>query len=316
MGGGTPSLLNPEIIAELLASLPLLPAVEITLESNPGTVDKNRLQAFRAAGVNRLSLGIQSFNDCALRRLGRIHDRRQAMQAVEDAAIAGFTNLNLDLMFGLPEQTLAEALLDLQTAQHFNLAHLSWYQLTIEPETAFYRQPPLLPDDDLLWEMQEQGQQYLAERGYSQYEISAYSKPDSVCQHNLNYWRFGDYLGIGAGAHGKISNDQRVLRTAKLSAPRAYLQAFARPETYVSASVKSLLTPAELALEFMLNALRLTEGFAPSLFTDRTGLPLTSIETPLRLAQQRGWLTWTPEQIAATPLGLRFLNNLLELFIK
>ncbi|EDN69790.1 oxygen-independent coproporphyrinogen III oxidase [Beggiatoa sp. PS] len=244
IGGGTPSVLSPESIDDLLsgvrARIPVIANAEITLEANPGTVDSDRFNGFRKAGINRLSLGIQSFNDNALQSLGRIHGRKEALLAIEAAKQAGFQNINLDLMFGLPGQTLDAALEDLQTAVAFQPFHISWYQLTIEPNTLFYHQPPALSDDDLLWDMQTAGQTYLAAQGYYHYEISAYAKPAQQCQHNLNYWKFGDYLGIGAGAHAKITNTSKInfglqiTRFSKQRHPRTYLQSAQTPDVVAS----------------------------------------------------------------------------------
>ncbi|MEN8217792.1 MAG: radical SAM family heme chaperone HemW [Pseudomonadota bacterium] len=311
IGGGTPSILSPEAIYNLLsgvrARIPVVAGAEISLEANPGTVDTTRFQGFREAGINRLSLGIQSFNDTALQNLGRIHGRNEAISAIEAARQAGFNNINLDLMFGLPAQTIEAALEDLHTAITYEPSHLSWYQLTIEPNTWFYHQPPRLPDDDLLWEMQTAGQNYLAEQGYFQYEISAYAKPGQRCQHNLNYWKFGDYLGIGAGAHGKISEISTISRLSKQRHPHSYLQS-------AHSSAVTTLTVDEVVLEFMMNALRLFEGFTTQEFTENTGLNIACIEKTLQVASARGWLE-RGQRIRATDTGMRFLNDLLGLFV-
>ncbi len=302
IGGGTPSLLSPEAINNLLSGIVRLSDAEITLEANPGTV--TRFQEFREAGINRLSLGIQSFNENALKKIERIHGRREAISAIHAAQEAGFTNLNLDLMFGLPGQTVVAALDDLQTAVSFQPNHLSWYQLTIEANSSFYH---LLPNDDLLWEIQVAGQQYLKEQGYFQYEISAYAKLGGQCQHNLNYWKFGDYLGIGAGAHGKISSLDSITRFSKSRDPQTYLNALVTEH--------ERLTVDEVVLEFMINALRLVEGFTFQEFLDNTGLNLTSIEKTVQHAQARGWLECDTQGIHATETGMRFLNDVLALFV-
>jgi oxygen-independent coproporphyrinogen-3 oxidase len=324
IGGGTPSILSPEAIANLLIAvkqrLILADAVEVTLEANPGTVDQLRLQEFQQAGINRLSLGIQSFNDLALTSLGRIHGRQAAVAAIASAQQAGLTNFNLDILFGLPQQTLEMALQDLQAALSFQPPHLSWYQLTIEPHTWFYHHPPPLPDEDELWTIQAAGQNYLAEQGYIHYEISAYAQPNWQCQHNLNYWQFGDYLGIGAGAHGKITHlaQGTITRLIKQSHPETYLHVASTPQVVTS---RTLLTAAEVGLEFVMNALRLSTGFTHREFQRHTGLNLSYIETAIQQACERGWLilnTGTDEEdtrIQATAQGWCFLNDLLSLFV-
>ncbi|MDM8548080.1 radical SAM family heme chaperone HemW [Candidatus Venteria ishoeyi] len=325
MGGGTPSIFSPDSIKTLIqgvrARAPLAENCEITMEANPGTVDNARFHGFREAGVNRLSLGIQSFHDVALDKLGRIHDAATAIRAIESAKSAGFQNFNLDLMFGLPGQNLEAALEDLQTALSFSPPHLSWYQLTLEPNTAFYHQPPpALPEDDVLWDIQLAGQQLLSDAGLCQYEISAYSQMGKNCSHNLNYWLFGDYLGIGAGAHGKISlfsaDDNapaltQIYRYNRLRHPRQYLKS--TPEQRIKRN--PALKPEELPIEFMMNALRLSGGFQESLWQMRTGQSLPMIAPLLRENQARGWLQWHNGMIQATPAGFQFLNELLESFI-
>lgn len=319
IGGGTPSLLSPEAIYKLLSNvrsrLTVAAGAEITLEANPGTVDNTRFQGFRDAGINRLSLGIQSFNDSALEKLGRIHGRVEAINAIKAAQQAGFDNINLDLMFGLPAQTIEAALADLDTAIAYEPSHLSWYQLTIEPNTPFYHQPPHLPDEDLLWEMQTAGQTYLTEQGYFQYEISAYAKQGHKCQHNLNYWQFGDYLGIGAGAHGKISDIDIITRLSKQRHPHIYLQS-----AHTSAVITNCttLTVEDVVLEFMMNALRRLEGFTNQEFTENTGLNIAIIEKTVQEACVLGWLRVKKigeQRICATDTGRRFLNDLLGLFV-
>lgn len=319
MGGGTPSLFSPEaldqLMVELRARLNLKPNIEVTLEANPGTVEQGKFKEFRDIGINRLSIGIQSFNNDHLRRLGRIHNRRDAIRAAELAHDAGFDNFNLDLMFGLPTQTIEESLRDIRSAIDLEPAHISHYQLTIEPNTLFHNQPPTLPDDDRCWAMQEQCQTTLAERGYAHYEISAYAKDKQQSQHNLNYWQFGDYLGIGAGAHGKISNaaSQSITRHWKQKHPHDYLKI--NEGESVLAGEKEL-QPSDLSLEFMMNALRLTDGFETSLFSLHTGLSLETISEQLQRASDKGWLDVDDSYIKPTQQGRLFLNDLLELFVE
>ena len=315
-GGGTPSLFAPESIARLLAAVratvTVAPDAEITLEANPGTVELARFRGYRDAGVNRLSIGIQSFDPAKLTALGRIHGRAEALAATEAARTAGFDNFNLDLMYGLPDQTVEQAIMDVETALTQAPTHLSVYQLTLEPNTAFHAHPPPLPNDDMQWAMQEALQGILRARGYEQYEVSAYARPGSRCRHNLNYWEFGDYLGIGAGAHAKLTDANGVARLQKPRHPRAYL---------ASAGVKTgsaetrVLTDDELVFEFMLNALRLTQGFPPALFNQRTGLSLECLAAPLQAARARGLIAATDDRIVPTPLGQRFLNDLLLVFL-
>ncbi len=318
IGGGTPSLFSAEALDELLcgvrARLNLPANAEITLEANPGAIETGKFHEFRALGINRLSIGVQSFNDHALQRIGRIHGRREAIRAAEQAHDAGFDNFNLDLMFGLPKQSLAEALEDIHTAIALEPTHLSHYQLTLEPNTAFHHNPPVLPKDELLWAMQEQCHEKLAEAGYGNYEVSAFAKANRQCQHNLNYWQFGDYLGIGAGAHGKISNAQfqTITRRSKLRQPEAYLQQASSPERI---KTEQKLTQKETGFEFMVNALRLTEGFAPHLFADHTGLPISTVEQALRQAEEKGLINWDVKLIRPTERGRNFLNDLLQLFL-
>jgi oxygen-independent coproporphyrinogen-3 oxidase len=318
IGGGTPSLLSPAIVDRLLsdvrARLPLVPGAEITLEANPGTVDAGRLREFRAAGINRLSLGVQSLDDGLLARIGRIHDAAQARAAAEATAAAGFEHWNIDLMYGLPGQSLEGALDDLRAAVALAPPHISHYQLTIEPNTAFHRQPPPQPDDDALWDMQSHCQDYLAAAGYAQYEISGYARPGMQCRHNLNYWRFGDYLGIGAGAHGKITLPaaQTVERLAKVRHPRAYLEQ-ARSEARIAE--RRQLDAAALGFEFMLNALRLNAGFERRLFQERTGLPLALFEPALARAEALELIERDHAEVRPTARGRRYLNELLMLFL-
>lgn len=315
IGGGTPSLFSPKAIERLLRGveqrIPFAEGIEITLEANPGTVEQQRFTGFRAAGVNRLSIGVQSFDDAQLQRLGRIHDSAAADRAIAAARASGFENFNIDIMFGLPEQTEPGALADLARAISHQPTHLSWYQLTIEPNTLFHHRPPVLPVDDDIWAMQLSGQALLSKHGYAQYEISAYSQPEYACGHNRNYWEFGDYLGIGAGAHGKITDLDTgvVTRRWKTRHPKAYLDPAI--EFLQGAQV---LGEADLKLEFMLNALRLYEPIEFALFTQRTGLPVETLKAMLEPAQAKGLVTLTPTTVTTTPLGKQHLNELLLLF--
>ena len=314
-GGGTPSLLSGESIEQILRSvhmlLPLDINAEITLEANPGTVEAARFAAYRDAGVNRLSMGIQSFNDMHLQALGRIHSADEARRAI-DIAQQHFDNLNLDLMYALPNQTLDQALQDVQTALSFAPQHLSCYHLTLEPNTLFHRNPPALPDDDASSDMQQRIEEMLAAHGYQHYETSAFAQPKRRARHNLNYWQFGDYLGIGAGAHSKLSFPDRIVRQVRYKQPQAYMQQVAKDAPLQS---EHEVSRDELAFEFMLNALRLTEGFDSVLFNERTSLPLIGIRRELEQAEQRGLLFRDHQRIAPTPLGQRFLNDLLEIFL-
>ena len=314
-GGGTPSLLSGEAITEILRQvrmlLPLDFNAEITLEANPGTVEASKFALFRDAGVNRLSLGIQSFNDEHLQALGRIHSAAEAKRAIEIAQ-QHFNNINLDLMYALPQQTLGEALQDVQTALQFSPQHLSFYHLTLEPNTLFHRNPPPLPDDDASSDMQQQIEETLASHGYQHYETSAFAQPQRRAKHNLNYWQFGDYLGIGAGAHSKLSFHDKVLRQVRYKQPQAYMESVARGEPVQEAHE---VLPQDLAFEFMMNALRLNQGFDTALFTERTSLPLLTMRRELEEAEKRGLLSRDLKCIAPTQLGQRFLNDLLEIFI-
>jgi len=310
IGGGTPSLFSPESIDALLsgvrARLQVAPDAEVTLEANPGTVEAARFRGFRGAGVNRISLGIQSFDDRMLSALGRIHSAAEAHKAIE-AALASFDNVNLDLMYALPGQTAAMALADLQQAICAGVPHLSAYQLTIEPNTVFYSRPPELPEHDAAADMQLAAEQALGAAGYEHYETSAFARPGRRCRHNLNYWEFGDYLGIGAGAHGKLSFPERVTRHERAKQPRDYMDK--------GTCVEKDIPPAELPFEFMLNALRLVEGFDVPLFAERTGLPLTVIQNELNEGEKRALLTRDWKRIRPTERGQRFLNELLEVFL-
>ena len=318
-GGGTPSLFSAQAIDEILAAVRARVTLdidaEITLEANPGTFEARKFRGFRDAGVNRLSIGIQSFNDTHLRALGRIHDSGEARRAIEIAQ-ADFDNINLDVMFALPgpdaRQTLEECELDIDSALSYGTNHLSIYHLTLEPNTLFHRFPPKLPDDDVAADMQQMITQKLAGAGYGHYETSAFAKPGWECRHNLNYWRFGDYLGIGAGAHGKISFPDRITREARYKQPNAFMD-----NALVGTAIQEekLVPRGELPFEFMLNALRLTNGFAVSLFTERTGLPITAINRQLDTAEERGLIVRDIKIVQPTKKGQMFLNDLLEIFL-
>jgi putative oxygen-independent coproporphyrinogen III oxidase len=312
IGGGTPSLFSPAAIERLLRgvreTLSWAVDIEITLEANPGAVEASRFAGYRAAGVDRLSLGVQSFDAGMLQALGRIHGPREAVSAVENARAAGFQRINLDLMFGLPGQTPAQAESDLRRAIELETEHLSYYQLTLEPNTPFHRQPPRLPDEERIWEIQQAGHALLAEAGFVQYEVSAFARAGGICRHNLNYWRFGDYLGIGAGAHGKVSDaGGDIRRRWKQRHPQAYLRG------PVLKGERSL-SPGDRVIEFMMNALRLNDGVEAVCFEQTTGLSQAVIDTPLRMARVRGLMREDPLRLCATDLGARFLNDLLELF--
>ena len=315
-GGGTPSLLSGESVAEILRNvrmlLPLDLGAEITLEANPGTVEAARFAAYREAGVNRLSMGIQSFNDAHLQALGRIHSADEAKRAIEIAQ-QNFDNLNLDLMYALPNQTPEQALQDVQTALSFAPQHLSCYHLTLEPNTLFYRNPPSLPSDDASSEMQQHIEELLAAAGYQHYETSAFALPQRRAKHNLNYWKFGDYLGIGAGAHSKLSFPDKVIRQMRYKQPQAYMQQVGKDAPI---QTEHEVSRNELSFEFMMNALRLNEGFDSTLFQERTSLTLLGIQRELAEAERRGLLTRDHQRIAPTKLGQRFLNDLLEIFLR
>lgn len=316
IGGGTPSLLSGEALTHLLTEvrmrLPLAHGAEITLEANPGTVEAERFAAYRDAGVNRLSLGIQSFNDAHLQALGRIHSSAEAKYAI-GIAQQHFDNINLDLMYALPQQTLDEALLDVQTALSFQPQHLSCYHLTLEPNTLFAHQPPEVPDDDASSEMQQHIETSLAQQGYVHYETSAFAQPGRQARHNLNYWQFGDYLGIGAGAHSKLSFHDKVIRQARHKQPQAYMEGVARGEQVQS---EQTLGRDDLTFEFMMNALRLNQGFDEALFQERTSLPLLLLRSALEQAGSKGLLLHDGGRIAPTEQGRRFLNDLLQLFLR
>ena len=314
-GGGTPSLFSARAIEELLAAfrarLNLAADAEITLEANPGTFESAKFHDYRACGINRLSIGIQSFNPAHLQALGRIHDGDEARRAI-GIAQAHFDNINLDLMYALPRQTLQEAEQDIDTAAGFGTKHLSAYHLTLEPNTLFHRHPPPLPDGELAADMQDLIEERLAAGGYVNYETSAFAKPGRECRHNLNYWRFGDYLGIGAGAHSKLSFPDRILRQMRYKQPREYMQ---RTAAGAPVQEEHALLPKDRGFEFMMNALRLVEGFEVALFAERAGLPITVVEQPLREAVERGLITRDHVRIAPTRRGQRFLNDLLQLFL-
>ncbi|QEY60755.1 radical SAM family heme chaperone HemW [Metapseudomonas lalkuanensis] len=314
-GGGTPSLFSANAIGRLLDGVeqrvPFARAIEITLEANPGTFEQAKFAAYRQLGINRLSIGVQSFQEAKLKALGRIHDGDEAVRAADMARKAGFDNFNLDLMHGLPDQSIEDALEDLQTAIAQGPTHLSWYQLTMEPNTVFWNQPPELPEDDILWDIQEAGQALLAERGYAQYEVSAYARDGLRAQHNLNYWTFGDFLGIGAGAHAKLSSPEgRIIRSWKTRLPKDYLD----PAKRFQAGERHL-DQGELPFEFLMNVLRLTDGVPAALFTQRTGMPLADLAAARTEAEARGLLLKDPERLVATPEGQLFLNDLLQHFL-
>ncbi|MFO7705009.1 MAG: radical SAM family heme chaperone HemW [Halopseudomonas sp.] len=314
-GGGTPSLFSAESLGRLLEAmarrLNFAPDIEITLEANPGTFEQAKFAGYRAAGINRLSIGIQSFNARHLKALGRIHDDREALAAVAMARQAGFDNLNLDLMHGLPDQSLDDAMADINQAIALGPEHLSWYQLTLEPNTVFYSQPPILPVEDTLWAIQEAGQARLAEVGLVQYEVSAYAQPGRQARHNLNYWQYGDFIGIGAGAHGKLSHpDGRIERYWKTRQPKDYLD----PGKDYCAGRK-VIAPGDLPFDFLMNALRLSDGVPTAYYLARTGQPIAAIAPLLNDAVRKGLLEPWEQQLRPTERGRLFLNDLLEMFL-
>ena len=315
IGGGTPSLFAPEgierLIGDLRARLPLEPGCEITLEANPGTFERDRFRAFHAAGVTRLSIGVQSFDDTMLRALGRVHDAAQARAAIEEAR-AVFQTWNLDLMYALPGQTFKAFDTDLRTALAFEPPHLSVYHLTIEPNTLFAKHPPAVPDDDAAFDMLDRIGALTAERGLERYEVSAFAQPGHRCTHNLNYWQFGDYLGLGAGAHGKLSFPHRVVRQVRFRDPARYM---AQALAGAAVAQHEEVPRAQLPFEFMLNALRLREGFELARFAERTGLALGAIEKPLALAQQRGLIERDLKRVWPTERGFDLLNDVQQLFL-
>jgi len=328
-GGGTPSMLSADAIAQIIKDaaevIGFEDGIEITLEANPGTFEQEKFAGFWRAGVNRLSIGIQSFNDHQLKKLGRVHGRDEAINAVEVARRAGFDNINLDLMHGLPDQSLADALADIDQAIALSPEHLSWYQLTIEPNTAFYSAPPVLPEEDILVDIQDAGFARLAEAGYEQYEVSAYARNKNQARHNLNYWQFGDYLGIGAGAHGKITDvdQKRIFRLWKTRLPQHYLAAASSQKISTNlqghqnlfGAGSDLLLLDNLPLEFMMNALRLNDGVPSEYFVERTGLALTEIEPQWRQLIDKNLVEPDVRVIKPTELGRRFLNRALEIFM-
>ena len=318
MGGGTPSLFSAgsldKLICALRARLNFRPDIEITLEANPGTVEQEKFSDFRRLGINRLSIGVQSFNNKHLQQLGRIHNAQEAIKAIEVAHKAGFEKLNIDLMYGLPGQTLGEATADVQMALALSPTHLSHYQLTIEPNTWFQRHPPMLPDDDRIAEFETSCRELLEQNGFERYEISAFARPDQQSEHNINYWQFGDYLGLGAGAHGKITGapNQQIQRNWQVKHPRDYLKA---KNTAQRTSGKQILTEKETAFEFFLNVFRLVKGFNPELFQQRCGLPIACVEKPLQIADSKDLIDWGQKRIVPTESGLQYLNDLTGLFL-
>ncbi len=317
IGGGTPSLFAPasifKLLSELRSRLNLLPDCEITMEANPGSLELERFKDFQQAGINRLSIGIQSFHDESLQALGRIHDSKQASRAAEIASRAGFDSFNLDLMFGLPNQSTDQAVSDLKQAIKLAPQHISLYQLTIEKNTYFHAKPPVLPAHDDLANMQEILQQHMSREAYRQYEVSAYATAGYTCKHNLNYWQFGDYLGIGAGAHGKISDHESITRSWKIKHPQTYIES-ASTNQRIGGSSK--LKRPDLISEFMMNALRLTDGFDAKLFTERTGIAIVDIKEQLNQAEEKKLITWDTNTIKPTEMGKKFLDDLLLIFMK
>ena len=317
-GGGTPSLFSAESIDRILSHVrmltPLEYGAEITLEANPGTTDAAHFLGYKQAGVNRLSLGIQSFNDEYLHALGRIHNSQQAYEAIE-LALKTFDEVNCDVMYGLPNQSLAHALQDAEKAVALNPTHLSFYHLTLEPNTPFYRTPPSLPDDDTSADMQIAIEELLAAHGYEHYETSAFAKPGHRAQHNINYWTFGDYLGIGAGAHSKLSYHDKITRETRPKHPKAYMEQAGKPVTDNAHEREWIIERSDLGFEFMMNALRLVDGVPITLFQQRTGLPIQFVEQAIKTAEAKQLLTVFNGHIKPTLLGQRFLNELITLFI-
>ena len=327
-GGGTPSMFSANAIAQIIKDAKEIigfePDIEITLEANPGTFEQEKFSGFRAAGVNRLSIGIQSFNDSQLKLLGRVHGRDEALRAVEVARKAGFDNINLDLMHGLPEQSIEDAKADLAQAIALSPEHISWYQLTIEQNTAFYSAPPILPIEDTLADIQDEGQALLAQAGYEQYEISAYAKNKQRARHNINYWQFGDYLGIGAGAHGKITQPKqaRIIRLWKTRLPKHYLDAATSNKIStnlgghqnVFGGGSDILSPESLPLEFLMNALRLNDGAPANYFNERTSLQLNALEPQWAELEHKGLVEVVDGNLRPTEFGRRFLNRVLEAY--
>jgi len=314
IGGGTPSLFSPASIEDLLTAisnrLVLSDSIEITLEANPGTVEYLRFAGFRNVGINRLSIGVQSFQNNKLTVLGRIHDGEQAVNAVNAAHRAGFDNINIDLMYGLPDQTVKDALFDIQKAFSLAPTHLSWYQLTIEPNTLFYKHRPTLPDEAILSQIEQEGKQLINTASYQQYEISAYSQAGQQCQHNLNYWLFGDYLGIGAGAHSKLTNQGTITRYQKMRQPKDYLN---KNKPYIAQ--ENVISDNEISFEFMLNALRLYRDIPFSLFAKRTGLSVDVLNEILKKAADKNFLTYNQNLLTVTDFGKQYLDELTALFL-
>lgn len=327
-GGGTPSLFSAKAIGDILQGAERLigfePDIEITLEANPGTFEQEKFRGFRLAGVNRLSIGIQSFNQTQLQLLGRVHNRDEALRSADVARGAGFDNFNLDLMHGLPQQSVADALADLDQAIALAPSHLSWYQLTIEKNTAFYSAPPVLPEEDILVDIQDEGFQKLADAGYQQYEVSAYARDNRRARHNINYWQFGDYLGIGAGAHGKITLPEKhaVVRQWKTRLPQHYLAAHNKIPAAVGGHLNSfsgggeVLQSEALPLEFLMNALRLNDGVPAEFFQQRTGLTLDALQPHWQALINKGLINNDPTVLQTTVLGQRFLNSILERYLQ
>ncbi|MFD0950594.1 radical SAM family heme chaperone HemW [Paraperlucidibaca wandonensis] len=334
IGGGTPSLISPNgyvrLFAGIRARLSWADDIEITLEANPGTVEQGLFEGYRAAGINRLSIGVQTFQGEQLKALGRIHSGDEALRAASTARAAGFERINLDLMHGLPGQSVAAACDDLAQAIALGVTHLSWYQLTLEPNTVFYRQQPILPDEDVLADIQEQGEVLLAQAGFQRYEVSAFAQADQACRHNLNYWQFGDYLGIGAGAHGKLTlansadittASAEIWRSTKTRMPKDYLAAYSAAQSTGIPSVAAYqaklerIASIDLPFEFMLNALRLTNGVPSAYWSERTGLSLNTIASTLAELRRQGLLEHTPDRLQASALGLRFLNRAIDAFL-
>ena len=305
-GGGTPSLFKPELMAKLLKQLPIAKDAEVTMEANPGTQEYTDFEHYLSAGINRLSIGAQSFQNSQLAKLGRVHNSAETQAAVAKALSAGFTNINIDLMWGLPGQNLKDALFDLESAIALSPQHISWYQLTIEAKTEFAKRPPLLPIDGILAEIETKGNELLATCGYGRYEISAYAKETAYCQHNINYWSFGDYVGLGAGAHGKVSESERILRTQKASQPRLY-------QSEPDKTSLQTVTKEQLPLEFMMNALRLIDGTSMANFTEKTGLSWQSIEKQWNELLAQGLVRG--DRCSTTELGLRYLDTVLGKFV-
>lgn len=316
-GGGTPSLFPPDAIARILAGadaeIPFAANAEVTLEANPGTIEHGRFDHYRKAGVNRVSFGVQSFDDAALRRIGRIHGGDDARRAIAEARSGGIDDINIDLMYALPAQTVDAAMADLREAIALGPTHLSYYQLTLEPNTEFAKRPPVLPDEDTAAEVEDSALRTLEDAGFTRYETSAFARPGRRCRHNLAYWTFADYIGIGAGAHGKLTrSDGAIVRTTKLKVPQNYLS---RAAARSGLGNNDLVAAAQLPFEFMLNALRLIDGFDLALYRARTGLEAGTLEPALATALERGWLARRGDHIAPTGLGRRFLNDVVQLFL-